>query len=183
MSAAFDAGMRTVPWNSETRYLPIECKPRTERGKLPVLMAVAECQLGSNPRYAPTLVDTYCSTFLWDCTRRLGCEVPHWVSPAGAPSAAGEIGARELNANGIATWLRGHGVDNGWMACTEEHARETVEAGNVVIVVWENTRGPHGHCAVMVDRGHVAQAGTVCSERMPLHTAFGNRTPEFYVHL
>jgi hypothetical protein len=35
----------------------------------------------------------------------------------------------------------------------------------------------------MVDRDQVAQAGTVCSEKIPMHAAFGNRTPEFYVRL
>src|SRR5438067_1564270 len=61
---------------------------------------VKQFDVANNGRYTPNQQgkgETYCNIFLWDVTRALACEVPHWVDADGNPSAVG-IG-KELNAN------------------------------------------------------------------------------------
>ena len=59
---------------------------------------------------------TYCNIFVWDVTRALGCEIPHYVDrESGDARYYPNIkGAYELDANGVCDWLRRRGAEHGW---------------------------------------------------------------------
>lgn len=50
--------------------------------------------VGNNPRYTPRGGNTSCNIFVWDATRAMGAEIPHWVDDAGNPIGVGK--GREL---------------------------------------------------------------------------------------
>ena len=37
----------------------------------------------TNPRYLQRNGNTYCNIFVWDATKAMGAEIPHWVNSSG----------------------------------------------------------------------------------------------------
>lgn len=126
-----------------------------------------------NPRYVKRDGKTFCNIFLWDVTRALACEIPHWW------------GTRELNANDIAIWLTAHGADFGWKRITTaESAAKKAALGFPTVAAWHNVGGT-GHVAVVIpgkDRISIAQAGAFNLWDEPLEKGFGTARPIFYSH-
>lgn len=153
--------------------------------------ALAQFEVATNPRYVkghdndPTNgEETYCNIFLWDATKALGCEVPHWVDLAtGVETAMGK--GRELSANGVCDWFSMHGLKFGWMKCDEVQARRRASAGFPTVVLWRNVNGI-GHVAMVLtgtDVTRIAQAGTRNFFDEQLLRGFGGATPlNFYTH-
>lgn len=116
-----------------------------------------------NPRYAKNKLgfgETYCNIFLWDCTKALGCEIPHWVDAFGHRVAVGK--GKELNANALCDWLAGAGFEeSGWMVVSSKTAIERASKGFPTVVVWKNPGGI-GHVAMImpsVGSLKISQAG------------------------
>jgi hypothetical protein len=124
---------------------------------------IKQFQVVRNPRHAPRGGATYCNIFLWDVTRAMGAEVPHWVQSNGKPSTVG-VG-HELDANATVLWLDNHGPDHGWRRTDAETAQARANEGKPTVAVWANPGGI-GHVAVVrpytgnLARGPaIAQAG------------------------
>lgn len=158
----------------EPRALPLSAPaPRTPE-QLAAVIDSADVE--RHPRYQPGHGATWCNVALWDWTRALGCEIPHWV---GEPPHR-----RELSANGVCLWLRTIGQHQGWTRATADEAREHAALGGVSVVVWENPDG-HGHVAIVrpcEKEVRIAQAGAKCLSDAPLARGFGSRPVVFYVH-
>jgi len=97
----------------------------------------------SNMRYKPYKNgkgDTYCNIFAWDVTSAMGAEIPHWVdSVTGEPRNYPDVkGAIELNANGMAKWLKEHGSKYGWIEVSAKEAQEAANSGKPAVVCWYN---------------------------------------------
>lgn len=148
-----------------------------------------------NPRYAirdsngDGRDDTFCNIFVWDVTKAMGAEVPHWVYADGSPAEAGAKGAHELNANGVYQWLENHGSDRGWRVVNAEEAQAYANNGKPVVATWENPTGGAGHVAMVrpgsyseTDGPTIAQAGGKNLGEATLKQGFGNRIPLYYVH-
>lgn len=158
-----------------------------ERGAMALLQVVRQFDVARSPRYAPTAKDTFCNIFLWDVTRALMCEVPHWVDPStGDPSYPGK-GNTEHNMNATVLWMEEHGARFGWHRYPEDVACLRAESGHPALALWFNPepRG-RGHGALLVppclDGPMVAQAGAQCFERKPLRAGFGDRAVTFWIH-
>lgn len=146
--------------------------------------AVAE-----NPRYRPDGPDgdTYCNTFVWDVSRAMEAEVPHWVSETGAP-AEPRCGV-ELNANDTVRWLATHGPDYGWTIVSAEDAQRSANEGRPVIFAWFNRDG-RGHVGVVRPGVFhstlgpaVAQAGRTNDNDTPVGRIFDSYDiPTYYAH-
>ena len=104
-------------------------------------------------RYRPyrrTGRDTYCNIYVWDVTRTLGAEIPHYVDPdTGVPRGYPDVkGARELDANATYTWLGQHGATYGWREVSAEQAQAYANAGYPAVTAWHNSGGA-GHVQVV----------------------------------
>jgi hypothetical protein len=135
---------------------------------------IDSAEVETHPRYQPVGGQTWCNIFLWDVTRALGCEIPHWVGKA--PHR------RELSANGICLWLRTSQRE--WRRAGAAEALAHAARGGPAVACWENPDG-HGHVAVLrpcATEIRIAQAGRVCFADGPLVRGFGSRRPEFWIH-
>lgn len=152
----------------------------------------------ANPRYAVRdsngdgHLDTFCNIFVWDVTRAMGAEIPHWVNQAGAPGGPGMEGYRELNANGVCQWLEQHGTQYGWREVSAEEAQRLANQGQPAVAAWDSRSSRAGHVA-MVRPGEynpatgpvIAQAGGTNFNRGTVAGGFGadkQAEIKYYVH-
>lgn len=180
-------GRDRKPWHSV--QAPIFSGPGDRRPGL-LALVINQFQVASNPRYQANQQganETYCNIFVWDVTRALGCEVPHWIVGDGHPSEPGY--GRELDANGVIMWLRSHGRNHGWRSVSAEDALTAANQGRPAIAAWYNPGGI-GHVAVVrpgqydrVRKLPIAQAGALNFDDKYLVDGFGKaRGIEFFNH-
>lgn len=147
--------------------------------------------VGNNPRHLPGGGYTYCNIFVWDVSRAMGAEVPHWIDNAGNIAVPGAPHAREININGGVIWMHEHGVSGqGWRSVTAQGAQDAANEGLLAIAMWKNPTGGHGHTAVIrpgpasVGSGGptIAQAGAHNFNSGQVVNGFGHLSPEYYCH-
>ncbi len=141
------------PYNASKAVNPLVTSDTNNRSAALYEKVVAQFKVGNNPRYAVTESgSTYCNIFLWDVTRAMGAEIPHYVDPGTleARSYPDVSGAKELNANGIYDWLSKKGGDYGWKRVTAAQAQALANEGRPVVTAWKNLAGGHGHVQVVV---------------------------------
>lgn len=95
--------------------------------------------------------DTYCNIFMWDVTKAMGAEIPHYVDPVTqAPREYPDTkGAERMTANKMYDWLHGYGSEYGWKKATAGEAQAYANAGRPAVTVWKNESGGHGHAQVV----------------------------------
>lgn len=181
---------RWEPWP-----LKLACSPDMRSPKA-LVSCLAQFDVEHNERYKPERVgnttNTYCNVAVWDFTRALECEIPHWVSTTGAPCAVGK--GRELTALGMIMWLKVYGDEYGWKKLTDRHEADAhAAAGRPVVVCWENPQTtPDGrrcpsHVAMLLPpvngESRIAQAGASNLFNAPLARGFGTiRDLDFWWH-
>ena len=147
--------------------------------------------VGHNPRYLPSGGATYCNIFLWDVTRAMGAEMPHWIKSNGDIALPFSAGAHELTINAGVVWLQNYGVpQHGWQLTDKAGAQNAANAGKPAVVVWKNPTGGHGHTAIVrpgvIDPNTgptTAQAGARNFNEGHLTNGFGTITGyKFYIH-
>ena len=148
--------------------------------------------VANNPRYDPNARGTMCNIFVWDATRAMGAEIPHWVDKNGNPMPPASAGAYELNANKTVTWLRNNGSQQGWQKVSANEAAQMAQAGHPVVAGWENLDGNKiGHVAMVRPESTannliVAQAGGVNTNSSKISDRFSEAYRdgeiEYYVH-
>jgi len=105
-----------------------------------------------NPRYAHRNGSTFCNIFVWDVTRAMAAEVPHWVDRNGDPGKVGKPN-QELNANQLNDWFHKHGARHGWSQVTLAVGIQRANQGYPVVASWKNKKVPApGKRAI----GHIA---------------------------
>jgi hypothetical protein len=153
---------------------------------------LAQFNVEHDERYQPNLFGcpgTRCNIFLWDATRALEAEVPHWVDNCGRPVKPGSAGAHELSAAGVIGWLRAFGAESGWQPVSAPEARALANQGRPVAVVWENPdHGRSSHVAMLLPTPEgeraprIAQAGAANLFDVPLPRGFGELKVEYFAH-
>lgn len=155
------------------------------------IIVVKQFEVETNPRYVAghdgnpaNGKETYCNIFLWDVTKAMSCEIPHWVDAAtGVEVPMGK--GKENSANGVCDWMAAHGLSNGWMICSEAQARVRATKGFPTACCWKNPGGI-GHVGVVLpgtDFTHFAQAGGLNFFDKDIRLGFGNIKPlVFYTH-
>lgn len=150
----------------------------------------------TNPRYAIRNGSTYCNIFMWDVTRAMGAEIPHYVDPkTGEPRYYPDVkGASQMNANAIYNWLHKHGPEYGWHEVTPEQAQILANQGHPAVTAYKNTGG-HGHVQVVcpsrdgkydAKRGvTIAQAGRHFYNNMPITKVYNKSLPKvsYFAHI
>ncbi len=138
---------------------------------------IAQFEVERNPRYRPANGKTWCKTFVWDVTRAMSAEIPHWWM------------GKELTANEAIQWLAGaNGAAHGWkQELNSDAARVSALAGRPTVVVWRNPAPPpaHGHMAMVLPDSMelvIAQAGTANFSRCRINVGFGDKPVTFWSH-
>ena len=148
---------------------------------------IAQFNVENSGRYAARDGQTWCNIFVWDVTRAMMCELPHWVDERNEPCGLSAKGKRELTANATIALLLER--DRwGWRQATPPEAKANALAGRPTVVGWQNNAGP-GHIAMVRPPEasdivlRIAQAGSKNYENAHLIKGFGARTPlHFFVH-
>jgi len=141
----------------------------------------------TNPRYVPRDDKTYCNIFVWDVTRAMEAEIPHWTNASGEPVSHETKDAIRMNCNAMCNWLHSLGLKYGWHKVQISQAVQAAAQGHPSIAIFCNPDG-NGHVAMILPDqptkdGHLcAQAGKQCLRRVPLSAAFGSNKPEFWMH-
>jgi hypothetical protein len=166
-----------LPWLSPRQWEPVTA-PITNgsdnRSPAALRAVVEQFDVVGQPRYAETAKATYCNIFVWDVTRALACEVPHW-----------QYGGVELNANAMIRWLAKESKPHSWHPLTRDQAIAYASEGKPAVVGWVNAKGGPGHIAiVMPDDGAgglwLAQAGGTNDTRLSFSQAFGTHGPVYF---
>jgi hypothetical protein len=139
----------------------------------------------TNPRYEGRDDNTYCNIFIWDVTRAMGAEIPHWVDAAGSPISDiesyqddGNSEGTELNANAVCAWLAEQGGEAGWRIASAEQAQQAANQGHPAVAAWPNP-GQTGHVAMVrpgeysaTDGPLLAQSGSTNANALRASEAF-----------
>ncbi|HYF94408.1 MAG TPA: hypothetical protein VD969_19490 [Symbiobacteriaceae bacterium] len=183
-------GADVAPW------IPVNAPIRsTDSARSParLQLIIRQFRVAQNYRYQRNRQgqdETYCNIFLWDVTRAMNAEIPHWVTADGEPAGPGQAGARELDANAVVLWLRQYGPAHGWHRGSYGAAMAGANAGRPAVMVWHNPGGI-GHVAVVrPGTGHakkgipIAQAGLTNFDDGFESDGFGAHMAEaeFYIH-
>lgn len=181
-------GAQIRPWLPVTA--PITSGPGDRRAPL-LDLVIRQFQVAVNPRYKANQQargETYCNIFVWDVTRALAAEIPHWVIGDGETSSPGN--GRELDANAVNAWLNRCSPRYGWTRVTAGEAHAAALQGRPAVASWLNPTGI-GHVAVIrpmpahpTQGVPIAQAGSVNSDTLYLADGFGRAAGavEFFAH-
>jgi hypothetical protein len=186
-------GGTPAPGTAETRRSFPTNPPRTNapgaRSAATYDAVLDQFAVDVNPRYAIRNGATFCNIFVWDVTRAMGAEVPHWVDRNGDPTPHNSKLGNELNANAVNRWLHEHGARYGWQQVDLRTAVAHANQGRPVVASHNNVGGI-GHVA-MVRPGNIdpsygplmAQAGSTNSNGIRLHRVWKKSTNvEFWSH-
>lgn len=158
---------------------------------------IRACNVATAARYQPNQQgknETYCNIFVWDVTRALGAEIPHWVLKSDLATPAEPdltySNAAETTSNMVFDWLTTHGTQHGWQPATALKALDYANSGRPAVAVWKNPGGA-GHIAVVrpgtfdPEKGvPIAQAGAVNFDHLFLADGFGHASEYvlYFVH-
>jgi monofunctional biosynthetic peptidoglycan transglycosylase len=179
------------PWRAYAA--PIQSSPG-QRDRFLYDSVINQFRVSTNPRYRQDLQgrgETYCNIFVWDVTKAMGVEIPHWVDGEGNRMDDGE--GSELDANGLIRWLESTGDRSGWEAVDAGRAQALANQGFPVVATWKNPGGI-GHLAVVRPGDHsetegpnIAQSGSVNFNKGTVEQGFRERAAKrdivyFYHH-
>lgn len=142
----------------------------------------AQFQVETAKRYRPRDGKTFCNIYIWDVTRALGCEIPHWL---------GTTGARiETTCNMLLPWLLNAGRTEGWREVDELSTGIHTAEGGPAVAIWRNPTGKPGHIALVLPdtdtstSTRIAQAGARCLFDAPITEGFGRilSSVRFFIH-
>jgi hypothetical protein len=154
-------------------------------------MVIDSLELGRSPRYQARdltgdgVDETFCNIALWDFSRAMTCEIPHWALADGSIARPNAKNARELRVDDTLTWLDQHGRSHGFMPVSYETARVYALAGRFASVWWRNPNPKRsGHVAFFRSNGaEIAQAGRSSFGRGTIAQGFGSSSPlVWWVH-
>jgi len=141
----------------------------------------------TNPRYQKNQQgnnDTYCNIYVWDVTRAMNAEIPHWIDEQGNTTAVHQ--GQELSANMMIKWLEQYGSQHGWRIVGGEEAQALANLGQPVVAT---TKGFPGHISMVrpgqysADEGpDLAQAGGKNFNSGRAIDAFGDDPVVYYAH-
>ena len=184
-------GTRAARGTTNTRaWIPIDAPLQNQPGQRDPHrydQVLNQFGVGSNPRYRPRGGNTYCNIFVWDATRAMGAEIPHWVDQRGRPARVGAPGAWEMDANDTDRWLNNQGAAAGWRKVSASEAQRHANSGAPAVVSWRNPGGI-GHIG-MVRPGAInargpalAQAGSRNFNDGHVADGFGRRRVSYWIH-
>lgn len=154
---------------------PAQSRESRRSGEL-LLAVIQQFAVGNNPRYEPEDGRSRGHIFVWDVSRAMHCEVPHF------------IGARELTIGQTVDWIRHEGPMRGWVRSSLDGALESAQAGLLVLALPKDVKvkqiavvRPEPSLAPDM-KPFVASAGKARGNRQKLAEALGVHAAEYFVH-
>ena len=148
----------------------------------------------TSERYRPGRNDsTYCNIFVWDVTRAMGAEIPHYTDPeTGEPRYYPDTkGAKSMGAIATDEWLQKYGQYYGWQEVDAETAQMHANEGKPAVT----SAGSLGHVQIICPsrdgeydpvRGvTVAQAGRIVTNFEYISGTFsaaGRQNVRYWIH-
>ncbi len=138
--------------------------------------AIDQFAPGQNPRYEPDEDGkSRAHIFIWDLSRAMNAEVPHFV------------GNKELSLAQTCDWIRYEGGGRGWLKCDPVRASEAIAAGMPVLALPKELKlkaigvvRPDGRA--QDGKPLLAAAGSPRGARLTLKEALGVFAVEYYFH-
>ncbi len=143
--------------------------------------------------------DTYCNIFVWDVTKAMGAEIPHYYKKTTGEPVSYENrkaeNASEMTANAMMDWMLKDGEKYGWKQVSAAQAQMYANQGRPAVTVWKNENGKHGHVQVVrpsetpydADKGvKIAQAGRLLYNETYSGKIYGKNTlknVKYFVHV
>ena len=132
--------------------------------------------VGHNPRYAPDRPgQPRAHIFVWDVSRAMNCEVPHFV------------GTKELTLAQTCDWIRHEGPARGWRRAAAEDAVKAADAGQLVLALPKEIRLKQVGVVLPVPpdadgRPRLAAASAKLGGNLSVYEALGVFAVEYFVH-
>jgi len=159
------------------------------------LAVINQFRVETSERYRPFRNgSTYCNIFVWDATRAMGAELPHYTDPAtGEPRFYPDIrGARSMGAIATCEWLQTHGPTYGWHEVDAETAQMHANLGRPAVT----SAGSLGHVQMVIpsrDGGFdpirgvaIAQAGRIVTSYTHISSIYGgnalSNSVRYWIH-
>lgn len=139
-------------------------------------LVIDQFAVGHNPRYEPDAPDKpRAHIFVWDVTRAMNCEVPHFVGP------------RELTLAQTVDWIRHEGPMRGWRRVDFSEAAEATAEGQCVIAMPKDIKVKLlGVCrpkeTTPDGKPKIAAAAKGRGNSLVSFLAFGTDQLEYFVH-
>jgi hypothetical protein len=150
---------------------------REGRRSIEMLTAVlAQFAVGNNPRYDPDAPGKPRGhIYLWDVSRAMNCEVPHFV------------GAKELSLAQTVDWVRHEGPMRGWVRGGPEEAILAAQAGMLAVAMPKDIKQKQVAIVLPEDpdpngKPRVAGAGLKKGSNLALNEAIGVFLAEYFIH-
>ncbi len=129
----------------------------------------------TNPRYAPDGDKPRAHIFVWDVSRAMGCEVPHFA------------GAKELTLAQTCDWVRHEGPMRGWQRVAQEDTFGMANEGRLVVAVPREIKLKFIAIVAPQDppndnRPLLTGACRQRSDRATLSDMFGVRLVDYFTH-
>jgi hypothetical protein len=140
------------------------------------LQVIHQFAVGTNPRYEPEAPGKPRGhIFLWDVSKAMGCEVPHFV------------GARELTVAQTVDWLRHEGPMRGWHKVADHDVLEVCKLGTLIIALPRDIKVKQlaivAPQAMPTDfRPRLTGACLKRGAELTLMDAFGLRQADYFTH-
>ena len=133
--------------------------------------------VGTNPRYEPDEGGRPRGhIYIWDVSRAMNCEVPHFV------------GAKELTLAQTCDWIRHEAPMRGWVRASLETARAAALAGQMVVVLPREVKVKQMAILIPLEelnddgKPFVAAAAAMRGGKLKLNEALGVFAAEYLVH-
>lgn len=192
---SIQAGNGNIPANAWETASPGLVNTAAQRAPSLYRAVIDQFDVENNARYAVKNGNTYCNIFLWDVTRAMDAEIPHYTDPNTGDILETGQGGQAMTANRISDWLNTHGQRYGWVEATPEQAQMYANSGRPAVTVWKNPPG-HGHVQVVcpaedgtynAEKGvTVAQAGRRLRNYCYITDIYGSNTlskVQYFVHI
>lgn len=172
-----------TPW---TEINPYKTNAEGQRSASAYNEVLADLDVANRYRYQPRNGNTYCNIYVWDATKAMGCEIPHFYDPnTGMETASRQAGTYlEMSASRMTNWLRDFGAQNGWIECDEATAIAMANKGMPTVAAATTT----GHVAMVTPQNEgetgvmISQAGGRNFEHGSLQSGFGSHQVKYYYH-
>jgi hypothetical protein len=159
----------------KTVQAPIQSR-EGRRGKEIYRQVINQFAVGNNPRYPPDGPDKpRAHIFIWDVSRAMNCEVPHFIS------------VKELSLGQTVDWLRHEGPTRGWMRANPEDALNAALQGLMVVAMPKEIRLKQ--LAIVIPeppdkdgRPRLAGAAVKIGNNLSLYEALGVYAADFFIH-
>ena len=179
LGARFDGDTPSPQLTGRDVWKAVQAPLQSREGRRSVELyqaVIAQFAVGANPRYEPDGPGKpRAHIFVWDVSRAMNCEIPHFV------------GARELTLAQTVDWLRHEGPMRGWLRAPVDEAHAAALAGQMVVVMPKDIKLKHMAVVLPEDtdpngKPYVAAASLKRGKRLALNEAIGVFLAEYFVH-